>query len=184
MFGAGKTTLASRIAVGTAKLLAEHHEGNPFWGNDLAAEHVGYLPYDLAFLLHHIDLVTRYDDDGKPYVRVCDWSFSTDLLWASLRLGNDLAHYQAVHRALMQRIDPPIGWLYLRQPTEVILRRLELRGRKPETQLAPHVAAAVTALEEMVEKLPRDRLATVNDATSVEEIEVIMDSWTGARPNG
>jgi deoxyadenosine/deoxycytidine kinase len=183
-FGSGKTTLAERLAVGNVTLLAEHHEVNPFWGNAFANERIGYLAYDLAFLLHHVDLALRGDQTEPSDVVLCDWSFSSDLLWASMRLGNDFTQYQDVHSILSHRLGPPIGWLYLRQPAELIVDRLTRRARAPEGELAKQVATTIGGLDELARSLPTERLATVTDGTTAEELLSYIADWTRLNVNG
>ena len=46
VFGAGKSTLATRIAESSKHHLAEDHEANPYWGLQRTLQVTGYLPYD------------------------------------------------------------------------------------------------------------------------------------------
>lgn len=182
-FGSGKTTLAKRLAIGVVTLLAEHHEINPFWGNAIANERIGYLAYDLAFLLHHVNLALQGLRNDSNDVAICDWSFSSDRLWASMRLGGDFTQYQDVHDLLMHRLGPPVGWLYLRQPAELIVDRLTRRARAPEAELAKQVALTISGLDELAESLPTERLATVTDNTTPEELLAYIADWTELNVN-
>lgn len=171
VFGAGKTTLANRLAGETHVVLAEEHERNPFWGDSLAIDKVGYLGYDLAFLIQHTHLVSRdhpINADGS--LLICDWSFPGDRLWASLRLGEDFAAYDSIFQKLAGRLGPAAAYLYLEQPPEVIVKRLTKRGREPEAAFIAYVESAVAKLREAVRHIPSDRLIKVTDDFEVHEL--------------
>jgi deoxyadenosine/deoxycytidine kinase len=160
VFGAGKTTLATQLACEGATLIGEDHERNPFWGDAASVGTVGYLAYDLSFLLQHAYLVATAPAD---VISICDWSFATDLLWASLRLGRDLPAYEAVHAALTHRLPDPAGYLYLRQKPETIVERLELRSRPNESSFKQYVEAACDHLDALVAGLPAEQVLLVGD---------------------
>lgn len=184
VFGAGKTTLAKRLALDEVKVLAERHDQNPFWGDSFVNERLGYLAYDLAFLLQHVHLAATLVSPGPEDVFICDWSLASDWLWASMRLGSDLMPYEGVHRVLLDRLGPPIGYLYLRQPAEVILERLLKRGREPEAGFVDYIASVVTRLDEFVRSLPADRVVTAGDDAQPEELQAWVKRWREMRTNG
>src|SRR5262249_41257064 len=128
-FGAGKTTLARRLVRPDRPALYERHEANPFWGDKAALNIAGYLPYDLSFLAQHGHLASAVAEPGV--VAFADWSFASDRLWASMRLGGDFEIYDRAYNGLMKRLGPPLGYLYLRQPSREVVRRLHLRDRAP-----------------------------------------------------
>ncbi|MFN3436062.1 MAG: hypothetical protein ACK41V_00050 [Acidovorax sp.] len=167
VFGAGKTTLAKRIAESDDHVLGEEHDRNPFWGDERAIRSLGYLGYDLSFLIQHAHLVTTAPETG---VAICDWSFPTDLLWASLRLDVDLDAYKAVNEALMLRVGLPEAYLFLRQSPDTIIERLERRSRKSEASFKPFVQTACEKLEAIAEKLPSDRTLIVDDDFSSSDL--------------
>jgi deoxyadenosine/deoxycytidine kinase len=177
MFGSGKTTFANRLVKSGVILLAERHEDNPFWGNQYAIERVGFLAYDLAFLLQHAGLVLRSPESRPVDVGLCDWSFETDFLWASMRLGHDFGAYEKVYRQLLRHVGPPLGWIYLPQPTDVICTRLRKRGRAPEAHLAQDVSAAVKKLDGLIQSLPAAQVLWANDDTSVTELQEAIRGW-------
>lgn len=161
VFGAGKTTLAKRIAASGAHHLAEDHGTNPYWGLQEAVQVTGYLPYDLTFLTQHAFLAATAPDDG---LAVCDWSFPTDRLWASMRLEKEeLVAYDAAHVAILSRLGPPLLYLYLRQPPEVIRYRLAIRARRSEEAFREQVDDAYARIEQLVADLPAAQLRVVGD---------------------
>lgn len=160
VFGSGKTTLAKRLCRSGPEHLAEDHRHNPFWGDAAAISVTGYLPYDLAFLVQHAHLASGASPNR---LAICDWSFATDRLWASMRVNQDMQTYEAAHRALTSRLGPPRGYLYLRQPVEVILQRLAKRARQSEESFRTDVGAAYERLEALTLTIPSERLLVVED---------------------
>jgi deoxyadenosine/deoxycytidine kinase len=173
VFGSGKTTLARNLVTNSEHLLAEQHEQNPFWGAEKSNQTLGYLPYDLSFLMQHAQLVTSVSAEE---ILFCDWSFESDRTWASMRLEHDFSAYDAVHQIIQQRLPSPIGYLYLKQPADVIVKRLELRGREPEKSLVEYVVAAMEQLEILVCSLPSSHVLEVTDDTSLDEVCVWLQN--------
>lgn len=160
VFGAGKSTLARRLAKSDNHLLSEEHERNPFWGDERSTRTMGHLAYDLSFLIQHAHLVTTAPDTG---LSICDWSFATDRLWASQRLGQDLDAYDAVYNALTPRVGLPAAYLFLRQTPDTIIERLERRSRRSEASFMPFVKDACEKLDALAADLPRERIRVVDD---------------------
>lgn len=177
VFGAGKTTLARRLAGEGVPMLAERHSLNPFWGNEHSQRSLGSLPYDLSFLIQHAHMAATAPRT-RPYETViCDWSFATDRLWALMRLGGDFRAYEAVFRIVLDRLGPPAGYFYLRQPVHIIVERLGRRGRSPEKALISHVRTAVARLDRLARSLPEQQVMEVGDDARSDQLV----SWL-ARP--
>ncbi|WP_418131304.1 hypothetical protein [Variovorax sp. 278MFTsu5.1] len=160
VFGSGKTTLAKRLTAASGRLLPEDHERNPFWGDSNSIAVLGYLGYDLSFLLQHAHLVSTVPSDTIAF---CDWSFETDWLWASLRLADDLPAYEAIRARILKRLGPPTGYLFLRQTPDTIVDRIERRSRPAEDSFRQYVRSACAHLDELTNKLPREKLLVVDD---------------------
>lgn len=170
VFGSGKTTLAKKLVAESEEpqpLLAEQHEQNPFWGAERQNQILGYLAYDLSFLMQHAHLVASINSQE---IHFCDWSFRSDRVWASMRLDQEFSIYDAVHKAIQQRLPSPLGYLYLKQPVELIARRLGLRGRAAERSFLDYVKAAAEQLDEFARTLPSDQIMEVTDDVSLSEI--------------
>ncbi|WP_418318036.1 deoxynucleoside kinase [Piscinibacter sakaiensis] len=177
VFGAGKTTLAHRLAENQRLVLAENYERNIFWNDQQAINALGYLPCDLSFLLQHAHLVARAAVTGSECL-FCDWSLLSDRLWASMRLGQEFAAYETVHRAVSDRIGQPLGYLYLKQPAEVIAARLVKRGRSAESAFSAQAAPrAADQLEALVRSLPPERVLTVGEDVPLKYVR----TWTARR---
>jgi len=172
VFGAGKTTLAKRIAASDAHHLAEDHGANPYWGLQKTLQVTGYLPYDLTFLTQHAFLAATAPEDG---IAVCDWSFPTDRLWASMRLEKgELAVYDAAYSAILSRLGPPLLYLYLRQPPEVIRYRLASRARRSEEAFREHVDDAYARIEQLAASLPAGQLRVVGDGFDAQALRASL----------
>ena len=176
VFGAGKSTLAARVAGRVHAVLPEDHERNRFWGDDSPGM-IGYLAYDLSFLLQHVHLAANFRQVASGQVAVCDWSLLSDRLWASMRLGSEFAIYDAVHAALTNRIRPAVGYLYLKQTPKVVLQRLRQRGRAPEANLGSQISEAVARLDALVRSLPSDLVAVVSDDLDERRFGSCVTTW-------
>lgn len=167
VFGSGKTTLARRLITDVQLLLTEQHEQNPFWGTERPNQILGYLAYDLSFLMQHAHLVASATAEE---IYFCDWSFKSDRIWASMRLDSDFSAYDAVYQIIQQRLPRPLGYLYLKQPAEVIVQRLGVRGRIPEQSFIDYVQAAVEKMEKFICTMPTAQVLEVADDTPLNEI--------------
>jgi deoxyadenosine/deoxycytidine kinase len=93
-----------------------------------------------------------------------------------MRLEHDFPAYDSVHQIIQQRLPSPIGYLYLKQPADVIVKRLGLRGRAPEKSLVEYVVSAMEQLEILVCSLPSTQVLEVTDGTSLDEISVWLQN--------
>jgi deoxyadenosine/deoxycytidine kinase len=177
VFGAGKTTLAKRMTSTASELRLERHDQNPFWANAEVNDRLGYLGYDLTFLLHHAYLVASSCSKDSRKILLCDWSFATDRLWASMRLAEDFRSYLAVHDAVLSRVGRPAGFLYLRQPVDRILERLLERGRIQEAELATAIETATNHLDELVDSMCQQRIQIVDDSATPEQLRMWVSDW-------
>ena len=178
LFGAGKTTLAQSILNFNCVGLFEDHNRINMWGNTSLNKKVGFLPYDIGFLLHHFDLATNNTAYPTTGLAICDWSFLSDLLWASLRLGNDFSAYQIVYDKLVSRVAKPLGYIYLRYPIELVHTRIRKRARLPESELAmTELKHAYKKLETLIESLNPANLLIVDPKSNPIDISSRIREW-------
>lgn len=162
VFASGKTTLAKNLAtLDGFKLLPEDHRRIPFWGRPEFSESLGFLPHDLSFLLHHVSLLKA--SGKKKELAICDWSFISDRLWASMRLDKQRDVYLRVFEELIPQLGDPVKYIYLRTPPGITIDRLRARGREPEKNFGNFVYQAFEALERAVDAIDRERLIVVED---------------------
>jgi deoxyadenosine/deoxycytidine kinase len=173
VFGSGKTYLARQLELAR---LSERHTRNRFWGSTVPKVY-GYLAYDVDFLLDHFYLAATLRTIRKP--AICDWSFITDLLWASLRLNSDdLAAYKILHRRLTGLVSPPVGYVYLKYPAELVLARINSRGRAIEQKLSVEdVANALDQVEAIVRELPPSMVFTCTEDSKIANLKEQILSW-------
>ena len=136
--GAGKTTLATRLAE-TFKypLLLEPASDNPFLDRFYREGRKHALPTQLFFLLHRADQSAKLagPDLLGPTV-ISDFLIEKDRLFAELTLDkNELALYEQIYKNLM--LDPPAPDLviYLQAPISVLLERIRERGIASEQHI-------------------------------------------------
>ena len=177
VFGCGKTTLANKLASMRHELLAECPEMNPFWADGQAMAVAGPLAYELGFLVQHAHLASRAPAASPGGIGVCDWSLASDLLWASLRLGADLAVFSAVHREVSSRIGPPLGYIYLRQPEHVVASRLRARAIHVEKPLLSGIGAAVAQLDAFVQTIPPELVLLGSDDLDRDSLDARVRIW-------
>jgi deoxyadenosine/deoxycytidine kinase len=178
VFGAGKTTLVNRLKSDWTIALTELPARNPFWQDRSALELTGSLPYDLSFLLQHCALAAGRGLRTSGRIGICDWSFQTDRLWASMRLEpSAMGVYDDTLAYLSVRVGEPAGYLYLKQPAEVIVNRVLSRGRESDMGLVGQLAAASDALDRLVNSMDARTVIRVSDDFGTVELRERLAHW-------
>jgi deoxyadenosine/deoxycytidine kinase len=134
--GVGKSSLAEILAQSLgARLVNEDPGGNPFLASFYRDPRRYALSAQLFFLLQRYgqqaDLAqgSLFEQGGL----VADYLFAKDRLFATLTLSADeLALYDRVYQALRPRVAAPDLVVYLHARAEVLLERVEKRGRPEE----------------------------------------------------
>lgn len=129
--GAGKTSLARRLAESlSAELVLEAVYENPFLERFYADGESAALPAQMFFLFARARQIEGLrQSDMFAAVRVADYLFSKDQLFAELNLNRDeLALYQQVVESL--KVEPPVPDLviYLQASVDSLLERIARRG--------------------------------------------------------
>ncbi|WJW74902.1 deoxynucleoside kinase [Thiohalobacter sp. IOR34] len=136
--GVGKTSLARRLAesFGT-ELLLEGAEDNPFLERFYRNPREGALSTQLFFLLQRAEQMQqlRQGDMFRP-VRVADFLIEKDRLFAQLTLDEqEYRLYEQVYAHLTLDAPVPDLVVYLQAPVEVLLARIQKRGRPHEQRM-------------------------------------------------
>jgi len=133
--GVGKTSLARRIGADFGgELLLEGAEDNPFLERFYKNPRHAALPTQLFFLFQRAQQMQalRQNDLFAP-VRVADFMLEKDRLFAQLNLDDDeLRLYEQVYASLTLDAPRPDLVIYLQAPVEVLLERVQKRGRSAE----------------------------------------------------
>jgi deoxyguanosine kinase len=149
VIGVGKTTLAKLLAdrLG-AKLILEEPEANPFL-EDFYKDPRRYAFQTQMFFLvsRHQELREKAQPDLFHEGIVCDYLFQKDRIFANINLSDrELSLYDRVAPLLEADLPPPDLVVYLQAGPEVLLRRIEQRGRHYERLMDPkYVATLVEA---------------------------------------
>jgi deoxyadenosine/deoxycytidine kinase len=134
--GAGKSSLAEILSAELgARLVCENPGENPFLGMFYRDPKRFALSTQLFFLLQRYGqqsefLQTSLFEQGGI---VSDYLFAKDRLFASLTLSaEEMTLYDRVYQALRPRVAIPDLVVYLQARTEVLLSRIDKRGRPEE----------------------------------------------------
>lgn len=138
--GVGKTTLAQRLSqtFGT-ELLLEGADENPFLGRFYRNPREAALPTQLFFLLQRAQQMQALrQGDMFQQVRVADFLIEKDKLFAELTLDeHEYRLYDQVYAHLALDAPQPDLVIYLQAPVEVLVSRIQKRGRHYEQRVDP-----------------------------------------------
>jgi deoxyadenosine/deoxycytidine kinase len=144
--GAGKTTLARLLSESVeASLFLEEVEDNPFI-EKFYEDQEGY-----AFQAQIFFLLNRYrqqmeinQQDLFTNLLVADYLFAKDRIYAHAVLGDEeLVLYNRLHSLLEGKIMGPDLVIYLQASPEVLLHRIQKRGRGYERQITGDYLASL-----------------------------------------
>ena len=137
--GAGKTSLAERLATRLDATVALEELENPFLADFHAGRPGAALQAQLFFLLNrHRQQMALRQADLFAQATVCDYLFDKDKIFAYLNLDdNELFIYQRLYDLLAKDIVPPDLVVYLQAPTDVLLSRLRRRAAEPDREETP-----------------------------------------------
>lgn len=134
--GAGKSSLAEILAAELgARLVCENPAENPFLSSFYKDPRRFALSTQLFFLLQRYGQQSELLQGGlfEQGGVVSDYFFAKDRLFATLNLSpEELALYDRVYQALRPRVAAPDLVVYLQARTDVLLARIDKRGRTDE----------------------------------------------------
>ncbi len=139
VLGVGKTALCSRLCdrLG-ARLILEQGEENPFLPKFYKNRKSFAFQTQLWFLLSRYRQLTEAFTqlDLFQEVSIADYMFAKDGIFANINLDeNELALYNRIASILGKNVSTPDYVVYLQASTDVLLKRIEKRGRTFESSV-------------------------------------------------
>lgn len=136
--GVGKTSLADILSKKlNFRLVLEGAEGNPFIADFYKDIREHAFQTQIFFLLSRFKQQQGMaQSDLFQQGIISDYIFAKDRIFANLTLDDhELSLYEQIHNILGGRILKPDFVIYLQASTDVLLRRIAMRGRKFENQI-------------------------------------------------
>ena len=148
--GAGKSSLAERLAVRLDAAVVLEDTDNPFLADFYAERPGAALQAQLFFLLNrHRQQLTLRQANLFAQTTISNYLFDRDKIFAYLNLDdNELFIYQRLFDLLAADVPAPDLVIYLQAPTDVLLRRLNERAKSEED---PAVMPSADYLRELNE---------------------------------
>jgi deoxyguanosine kinase len=148
--GAGKTSLAERLALRLDAATVLEDGENPFLSDFYVGRTGAALQAQLFFLLNrHRQQLTLRQGRLFSQATITDYLFDRDKIFAYLNLDdNELFIYQRLYDLLSADIPLPDLVIYLQAPTDVLERRLKERARDRESDVPAPDPAYLRELNE------------------------------------
>jgi deoxyguanosine kinase len=177
--GAGKSSLAEILAAELgARLVCENAGENPFLASFYKDPRRFALSTQLFFLLQRYGQQAELLQGGlfEQGGVVSDYFFAKDRLFATLTLSpEELALYDRVYQALRPRVVAPELVVYLQARTDVLLGRIDKRGRPEEKSIrADYVREVARAYADYFFNYDESALLIV-DASAIDFVGNVED---------
>lgn len=181
LIGAGKTTLARRLAQSwNAALVLEEFEDNPFLPRFYEEPQRYAFSVELSFLAQRYHQLKRVGDRNlfQP-VTVADYSIGKSLVFASVTLAADeYTLFRDLYTIMYAGLPKPDLLVYLHLPMDQVRQRIRLRGRSYEQDIG----------EDYLDRLQRcylDHLQKLSGArvlvVDIEGVDLLQDPSAYAR---
>ena len=133
--GAGKTSLAERLATRLDATAVLEETENPFLADFYAGRPGSALQAQLFYLLNrHRQQIALRQGDLFAQATIADYLFDKDKIFAYLNLDdNELFIYQRLYDLLAKDVPAPDLVIYLQAPTDVLTRRIRERAKEDES---------------------------------------------------
>ncbi len=136
VIGAGKTSLCNLLAKRiNGRLMLEAVNDNPFLTDFYKNRKSAAFQTQLWFILSRYRQLSENfaQQDLFHHVTVSDYIFAKDSLFASINLDeNELVLYNTIAKIIEKKIPRPDFVIYLQASTDILLKRIEKRGRPYE----------------------------------------------------
>jgi deoxyadenosine/deoxycytidine kinase len=194
VIGVGKTSLTKLLSTRTdGRLNLEVVEENPFLSKFYQDRSAYAFQTQIFFLLSRFrQQQDLFQHDLFSSVMISDYLFAKDRIFANLNLSDDeLALYNQLATILEQRVLKPDLVIYLQARTEVLLQRIQWRGRTYEQDMDPGYLDALNGAysyyfhhykDAPLLVVNTDNLDFVNVPRDFERLfEQIQEKFTGTR---
>jgi deoxyadenosine/deoxycytidine kinase len=191
--GVGKTTLTHLLSERLgARVVLEQFEENPFLPEFYEDQKAHAFKTQMFFLLSRFKQQEELHQQELFESRVVsDYLFAKDRIFAELTLSDsELALYEQVFDALQSKVPTPDLIVYLHAPINVILQRIQQRGRSYEQNMDPDYLDRLSAAYERFfgryEASPTLIVDTqdLNFPERPEDFEVLVDAALEAAETG
>ena len=141
--GAGKTSLAGRLAARLDATAVLEETENPFLADFYAGKPGAALQSQIFYLLNrHRQQLSLQQANLFAQATISDYLFDKDKIFAYLNLDdNELFIYQRLYDLLAKDVPAPDLVVYLQAPTELLLKRLRARVIDPDEAPEPVLPA-------------------------------------------
>ena len=177
--GAGKTTLATRLAEETgSRLILEQFSDNPFLAKFYADPDRYAFQLELSFLSERYQQIKRelgHTDLFKQGV-TSDYYLAKSFIFSKYNLKNDeMRLFERLFSIISQHIPRPDLYVYLHVPVEKLLENIKSRGRPYEQSIRPEYLKEVEAGYFGFFKSQTDLKILVIDTTNIDFVNVESD---------
>jgi deoxyadenosine/deoxycytidine kinase len=133
--GAGKTSLAGRLAARLDASAVLEDTENPFLADFYAGKPGAALQSQLFYLLNrHRQQLSLRQANLFAQTTIADYLFDKDKIFAYLNLDdNELFIYQRLYDLLAKDVAAPDLVVYLQAPTDVLMKRLRDRAKSADS---------------------------------------------------
>ena len=150
VIGAGKSTLAKILAdKSRGELIQEVVEENPFLEKFYESPEAYAFQTQLFFLLSRhkqLDKNIHQQDLFHP-ITIADYTLDKDRIFAGLNLKEqELGMYETVANALRQETIQPDFIIYLQANVDILMQRIQKRGRPMERNMSPDYLKSLSEL--------------------------------------
>lgn len=137
--GAGKTTLANKIAVElNAKLIKEQFADNPFLPKFYNDQDRYSFPLELSFLADRYNQIKKelFHLDLFHSMLIADYYFTKSAIFAENTLKQDeLRLFRQIFNIIFESMPKPDLYVYLHADTDKLLQNIASRGREYEKNI-------------------------------------------------
>jgi deoxyguanosine kinase len=147
--GAGKTTLATRLAKDTgSRLILEQFSDNPFLARFYEDPERYAFQLELSFLSERYQQIKKEMGHPELFSKgvISDYYLAKSFIFSKHNLKNDeMRLFEKLFGMINQQIPRPDLYVYLHVPVEKLIEHIRSRGRNYEQNISPEYLKEVQA---------------------------------------